>query len=415
MSKLRKYKIFFFAFIVLFGFFYRLYLASFSYSTLVFDMLAYSRYARDILRGVWPISCCIQNVGYSVFLAGVYSLFGIDNIFAVRLIQVLLDLVTALIVYLIGKSIFGSKTAFISFVLYIINPFTSSYTGLVLAETVTLLFVSLIAYILHISAFLKRPALWLILGILLGLLLFTRHSFYYFSLVFILLLSFMVGKGVKRLKFILITLIGFLLASSYSLIGYYRNYHVISLVPPYSFMAGILYSDFFLGKYPEVEFHGIAPEYTQMAVEFNNTPLQDKKKYSQKYTALFWQKMKTDWPIFIKNISRNMFWIWDKDHLYTYVDPFYPSDRWVLRILNLGILGFSIVGIIKYIRRIKCAFQKNLVLLLTVALMLYITFVFTLVSNESRHSLAVYSLVMLWAGYGLVETITFLKRRMRKR
>lgn len=390
-----------FVILLIAGFIFRLFLVSHAYDKLIFDALGYSEFAKDFLSGKLVIDCCAKNVGYSLFLALVYRIFGVENVWAVRIVHILLDLGTASLLYGISKTVFNKRVANIVFVLYLFNPFTAAFTGLVLAETVTIFYVTMIAFVLSRPSLPARPWLWLSLGFLFGLLLFTRHSFYYGIFVFLFLQSYLLFTRMKeRLQFLLIAFLGFFLASSYSLFAYYVTFRKVTLVPPYNLKYEIIYMNYYLWHYPEVEFKGIHPMYQEVVQGYWETPLEKRAEHSQKYKKLFLERLPTDWPVFVHNTAWNIVWLWDKDHLYTYADPFYPLDQWPLRILNGILLVCFAIGIISYGFRERTRAWRQPLFLMSVLLFLYITFLFSLLSNESRHTLAFYPLLTLWAGYG---------------
>lgn len=381
------------------GFVFRLFLAFHAYNTIVFDSKGYSDFAIDFLQGKFPIDCCAKNVGYSLFLSGIYRLFGVENLAAVRLVHVVIDLMTAIVVYRIAQKIFNEKTAIISFIIYLFNPFAAAFTGLALAETLTIFLFTFIIFVLTLPAFEKNSWTWLFTGFLLGILLFVRHSFYYF------IFGFLFFWGIRRIKFLIISLIGLLIASSYSLVMYYQTFKKIAIVPPYNMTYEILYTNFSRWHYPEVEFKGIDPLYEEVIQGFWNTPFAEKAAYSQKYKQLFFARLPHERPSYIANLGWNAIWLWDKDHIYTYVDQFYPNDRWPLRILNIALISFGVIGILRFIREKRKKVFREPVTVFTVLLFLYILFLFPLLSNESRHTLASYSLLSLWAGYGVSRLI----------
>ena len=128
------------------GLLFRLFLAFNAYNTIVFDAKGYSDFAIELLSGKWPIDCCAKNMGYGAFLAVIYNFFGIENLTAVRLVHIVIDLMSAALLYQTAKKIFNQKAALFSFIIYLFNPFTAAFTGLVLAETVSIFLVSLLLY-----------------------------------------------------------------------------------------------------------------------------------------------------------------------------------------------------------------------------------------------------------------------------
>ena len=95
-----------------------------------------------------------------------------------------------------------------------------------------------------------------------------------------------------------------------------------------------------------------------------------------------------------------------------YIDPYYPADKWILRAVNVTSLLLFLTGIYGYIRKQKGKIINSPLIMYTLLFFLYITFLFPLLTNESRHSLIYYSLIYFWAGYGflLIYNYVFKKR-----
>jgi 4-amino-4-deoxy-L-arabinose transferase-like glycosyltransferase len=404
------------------GFIYRLFLSSFAQTGNFWDMANYYYYAKSFLGGQIFSDCCLKNVGYGAFLAGIYRIFGFDNYQAVRITQIILDLTIAILVYFTSKNIFNKKTALFSFILYILNPLTSSYTGFRLPEIISILYITGIVFLLSLKSFKSNRVIWLLFGILLGLTLFTRMQFLYFS--FFILIAFTAHFKQKKIKilFFLISVSGFLIASSYSLYSNYRNFNKISLTPPYTSKYLNIYSNFYnTMRYSEIitDYIKVDPKYSEIineyfiALDYND--LTKVIKVDEKYKVLFFEKIKTDWPIFLKNTMQNLVWLWDKDHLFAYADPFYPADIIPIRIMNIFLLALFIIGIIAFIIQRRTKIFRNPVMIFSVLFFLYLSTAVPLVSNESRHVMIYYSIIMLWAGYGIYTFfhIFYRKRKVR--
>ncbi|MEK7544056.1 MAG: glycosyltransferase family 39 protein [Patescibacteria group bacterium] len=407
----------------LLGLLFRLFLAFNAYDTIVFDAKGYSDFAIQFLSGKWPIDCCAKNMGYGAFLALVYKFFGIENLTAVRLVHIVFDLVSALLLFETAKKLFNQKAALFSFTMYLFNPFTAAFTGLVLAETVSIFLVSLLFYILSRAGWKSSPILWLSFGLTAGLLLFTRHSFYYFLFVFFAVLGVWFARyylaasqgttlrGWKVIvRFYSFLFAGFLLASSYSLMVNFKTYGKPSLVPLYNLKYEIIYLNFFRWKYPEVEFKGEIPQYGEVVQSYWNTPIEGKAAHSEKYKQMLLARLPGEWPTFLSNLAMNIVWLWDKDHIYTYVDTFYPADQWPMRILNIGLIGLWAIGVIGQVRKKGRKVLQEPVFLFSILLFFYITLLFPLLSNESRHTLVYYPILSLWAGSGVQFVFTKLFR-----
>ena len=401
------------------GFLFRLFLASLTYDGLTYDVGYYVILAKRILAGELVADCCGKNAGYPFFLAIVGFIFGIDNLWALRIIQIITDLITAIIIFILARRIFeNQKAAFISFILYLFNPFTSAYTGLRLPETVSIFLVTLTLVIITAKSFTKNFFLWFALGAILGVTLFIRLQFYYFVFIMIFMLSFLYFRRGKRIYFIFFTLLSFFIFSLYSIPANYFTYQKIRLTPPYNRAWSLLYMNFYDYEYPElfIEEKNIHPELKKIMQEYFSASLtrneREVEELNDKYRMLFWKKLKTTSVNFLINYNKNILRIWDKTHMAAYIDPYYPADKWILRAVNVTSLLLFLTGIYGYIRKQKGKIINSPLIMYTLLFFLYITFLFPLLTNESRHSLIYYSLIYFWAGYGflLIYNYVFKKR-----
>lgn len=87
--------------------------------------------------------------GYPFFLAAVYSVFGLRNHMAVKLIQALLGAMAAMLLYLLGERISGRKSAVIGGLIWAFYPTAVAYTGYLYSET---LFIALLLAGLYLVA-----------------------------------------------------------------------------------------------------------------------------------------------------------------------------------------------------------------------------------------------------------------------
>lgn len=394
-------KILLVAVIILSGALLRIYLASHAYPAVVFDVKAYIDYAQEFLRGSFPLDPRNKNMGYPLFLAVLFWFRGGSDIAFVKLVQVALDLATGIMIWKSAQTVFSSKASIAVLLLYMVNPYTSSYSGILLPEAVSCFLVGLLLLIVTRAGFQRSIVLWLFFGLLLGLNLFVKSSLVFFSLGTMTLIGFLCIQKDLIGKFFIITFAGFLIASSYTLIINYRSLGKIAIAPPYSTMFGQTYvMSFFAGRYPEVEFWGVAPELTRIMAEYAETPNAQIPEWNKRYLNLFVTKAIREPINFLSHYLQNMFWLWDKDHLSVYEDPWYPADRYPLRVINLIVLGLGIVGFVRYLKKGWKSWREPFILL-TLVLAAIMTLQFPLVSNESRHTIPFYPLLFFWAGYGI--------------
>ena len=95
--------------------------------------------------------------GYPAFLAAVFWLFGLGNLKAVLLTQILVDLATCLIVADLARRAVSERAARIAFVLAALCPFLANYTAAELTETLSIFF-SALALDCAVAALNRMPA-----------------------------------------------------------------------------------------------------------------------------------------------------------------------------------------------------------------------------------------------------------------
>ncbi len=114
--------------------------------------------------------------GYYYFLAAIYAVAG-HHYWVVRVVQAVLDTMTCLLVYRLGKDVAGETVGLLSGALVAVYPPFILYTGVLLTETLSMfLLVAAAALVLHFSES-NVPWRWrsmLGAGILLGLAALTR-------------------------------------------------------------------------------------------------------------------------------------------------------------------------------------------------------------------------------------------------
>lgn len=132
---------------------------------------------------------------YPVFLSLIYKFAG-HSFQTVRMIQLLIDIVSCLIVFYLTRFLgFSNSVSFIAFGLMVINPFTSAYTSALLAENLGI-FLMILSFFLFFLAFKKRQVLFFILtGIMFGILTLSRPQFVLLlPLIFVLLVFIWLKK-----------------------------------------------------------------------------------------------------------------------------------------------------------------------------------------------------------------------------
>lgn len=141
----------------------------------------YEGYARNILSGngfsgetqspYYPD--VYRTHGYSLFLAAIYLVFGINN-FAVVLIQVLLNAAVCLFVFYIAKRYFSVKFSYIISIAVAIYPFTAMWVHVTYAETLCIFLFSLGLFLFENGREANKRIFFFLSGIAYGYCLLVR-------------------------------------------------------------------------------------------------------------------------------------------------------------------------------------------------------------------------------------------------
>ena len=188
---------------------------------------------------------------YSLLIAGIYKVFGEKNYHALITTQIIMSALTILMIFLIARQIWGSKTAIIASGLMAVEPLQTLYSQTILSETLFTLFLasSLLAFTKLLVT--KNKLKWaLLLGIMLTLATMTRPISYY--LVFCIILGLVIFKQYvtqswsQLFTICLLILLPFLLTTTYwkarneSLTGVYALNDAMSETLLYYKAKGVL-------------------------------------------------------------------------------------------------------------------------------------------------------------------------------
>jgi 4-amino-4-deoxy-L-arabinose transferase-like glycosyltransferase len=153
LNLIRKHRIFFLGTAVA-GLALRLLFFAY-FPTVTDDSRVYIDLATNWLQhGIYGHTQLIQHVshivpsdtrlpGYPAFLAVIFWLFGLGNVNAALLTQILIDLATCLIVADLARRVVSERTARVAFVLAAACPFLANYAAAALTETLEIFFTAL--------------------------------------------------------------------------------------------------------------------------------------------------------------------------------------------------------------------------------------------------------------------------------
>lgn len=144
-------KIFIIALLFFLGVAFRLWFANIIKQPFVYDQLQYDEFAMGILReGFYAHS--FRLYGYPLFLAAIYFFTGTVNAISSmpwKAVQAVVDSLTALILFCLAKKLFNKDTpSYLVYLIYLFNPFTPPYAGVMLQEVLTAFFIALVYFFL---------------------------------------------------------------------------------------------------------------------------------------------------------------------------------------------------------------------------------------------------------------------------
>ncbi len=117
---------------------------------------------------------------YPALVAGVYSLFGVQNYQAVRAIQVGLALVTTVLVYLLARRLYDERVATVAATIFCLYPSLVGATNLVLTETLFTLLLCGFLLLVERSLATQSMSILAAAGVVLGLAALTRSVVWLF-------------------------------------------------------------------------------------------------------------------------------------------------------------------------------------------------------------------------------------------
>ena len=408
------------------------------------DCEFYHHRALDLLQSWSFVSLgAFYTPGYPLFLSIIYFLFGI-KVWVVLFFQVLLNIGSLIIIFLLGKIIFTRSIAIISTVLYAIDPHAIFYSVTLLSDT---LFVAIfLASILFLAYGLKnkRTIFFLISGFLLGLATLVRPVTQYFPFVIIgLILIYPKIKWFFRLKIIICFLLIFILAISPWL---YRNYLKFNHLSLSSILGCNLL--FFHVAFTEVDKTGnsieeVRAELRKKAEEQGAIIGEDYKfdnfANSSIYKDVAVNYIKTNWKYHIQRHVKGIM------NMYLNLGTKIISDHLGLKSSDLGFQYYASPNIFKMcVNFFKTKSTHEIIIGMLVGIFLFInysTFIFgsfsmiykkkyiyfmiliviiyfsvlTGVIGLARYKLPIIPFYILISGYGLFEIYTVFKMKLQKR
>ncbi|MBI3380337.1 glycosyltransferase family 39 protein [Candidatus Gottesmanbacteria bacterium] len=403
-----KYLIIFFVL----GIIFRLWFTNLVPQPFVFDQTEYQYFAQQMLqKGLFAWSARLY--GYPLFLAIIYKLFGLGNFTSVAAVQAILDSTTGILIYLIGRKIFKNKIiAIICCLVYLFNPFTASFISLLLSEILTIFLMSLIAYLFVLFLEKKKTWIFLTLVILLGFIPQVRPSFLFYSIILASFLIYTVTRTKmfawklnKSLIFTLFYLIPFI----YNVFGNWIYFRQVSPTTVDNLFVRELYISLYLpGRF------SIHPKSTDVYPKevqnlYNEYSSQDQNnsrraEVTKKYLNLSLQKIVSDPAGFILSRLKKTWYVWEKHFIFLYDQPENSLIDFLTYWGNNLFLLMATLGFICW-RKAKSFAKYSLWGWFTLFTIFYISLIHAFSATDERYSLPGYSLIFLFAVYGIWHII----------
>ena len=411
----------------------------------IYDPEYNAYWARSLATGDWTVPPGMPDPeirttphgrppGYPWFLAAVYVLFGVND-YAPRTVQMLIGLANALLLYVIGKRLFGPAVGFLSgmfMAVYWVFP----YFEAVLSYPSVAIFVLLFMILALMRWYEERKPAWLAAaGGLLGVFaLFRPNALLLAPLLFLWTAGVLWKGGVSRrrtaaaLILFLVSCIGVLVPafvrnyvvardvvflSSYGGINLYVGNHpraslVEPRIPELKELAGI--ENWSCFDYPAIV-RGIAAAQGRDAIKFSEA---NRYFYRKAFDSIL-----EDPATFLRDLGRKtlLFFgpreitndtVMEYDKRFSRVLAPMPGFPWVLSLFGLGLFLF-LLDVLRGLRETRTR-EQNFGLLLLCIFCVYCASVI-LYFVAGRYRVPVIPLMILFASYGIVALVRALKER----
>ena len=410
--------------IFLIGIVYRLWFASLVPQPVINDKLDYRWFSLQMLQDPHMLAAhTFRTYPTSLMDALIYKVAGYENLRAVFIVQAVMDsAISLMIFYVLSRGLKLRKAAWVGAILYSLNPFTAGYVNVILSE-ILMVFCMATTAVTGILL-LKKPSVLrgCLLGIAAGLTAETRNAAFAWTAVPIGLLFFFIPFK-KHIGVYVAILAGLLLTVLYPLAANWRAYHVINITTLDDMYAREFYDGVIIKELaplapplPEATYQMYAEYHTEYTPAHQNNAWRN--AMIKKYYTLAWNLIKKNPWDYIQTRFHKMWFVWQKEALYVYVEPGYASHKIYTYFANLILLALAVIGLIYYpVKTFKTATGKW-VRFMILGSFLYATFAFSFTQAEGRLTIPFYPLVILAAALGIsqiMQTIQLIYRNHQQK
>ena len=404
-----KKELFFLILAFIGGVLFRLWFISLSPQPFGWDQYEYEMFALKIFNHpLMMASHSYRSYPYPLLLALFYKVVGFGNHQAVFLLQAVMDSFVGLMIYVILRILRSSLPAGkagagrIGLILYLVNPFTAGYTGVLLAEVMTGFFIA--GTVLLGLLFVKKanPFVGLLFGLFAGIAAETRNAAFLWTIVPIGLAFLLVPFAKKKFAFISIV-VGMFLTMVYPLITNWRDYKELNVTTVDDFYAKEFFQGALIKALPPFTYSYPA-ESVRMWMEYYSEydpgrTTQARRAMAKKYYGMAWAIMKADPVDYIKVRFFKMWYVWQKENVFFYKEPGFENHRMVTYWGNSVLLLLAVAGLWFWPK--KGSFVRWSI----IGTILYGTLAFSVTHAEYRLTIPFYPLVILASSVGIAAII----------
>ncbi|OGG03335.1 hypothetical protein A2W14_00095, partial [Candidatus Gottesmanbacteria bacterium RBG_16_37_8] len=346
--------------------------------------------------------------GYPILIAPLYFIFGKDATTPWKIMQSVMDSTTGFLVYIIALKIFRKRNvAFAAFLIYLFNPYTASYSGVLLTEVASIFFSTLALFLLLL--FLEKPSPLIMAAtiFLFSFLTQIRPGFFYSAIIAGVFLTAYMNNKLKlireKLLIYLIGLTALCLPFIYNIAGNLVYYKQFSIMTVDNFFIQQLYLSLYVDRWPvhPTQNSNYPWQVGQIYGEFSFVPKNalERKAMVEKYKKLAMEEIKNNPGNYLVRSLRKMWYIWDKRALFYYAEPENKLMTAVLFWTNRIILFFSFIGLVLFGVKNRINKTPSVFSIIIFLFALYLTLVHILSVSEDRFSLPAYPFVFMYLAY----------------
>lgn len=395
-------------FFLIIGVVYRLWLVSLIPQPFLFDQVEYHNIALNIMKyGLYTDS--FRTPGFPMLVAVIYTLFHSTDPFYWKLCQALLDSLSAFLIFLTAKRIFNnSKASWVSFIIYLLNPFTAAFTGVLLTETLSVFLVALLFFLLLKLLDHRKLRYFAVIGFLSSYLIQVRPSFLIFSFMFLGTVLYILFKKIpgksSKLTGIVLSCLFFLIPVIYTTAANSRWYGEFFPLSVNNIFVENLFLSVWVDRWP-THWKPLAPEAVKVFEELNvpHSTKAQRDAVAAKYLSLSLTRISNDPATFFDWRIKKLWYVWEKHYVYWYGGP--ETDNVPLTntiyLANVLILISAVAGFIPWFFSRAGTGTFKIFGLAVILLIVYISAGHVFTAAEERYSIPGYPLIFLFAGYGI--------------